>query len=351
MRLNGTYGDHITLVAISQMYNVPIHLISSLGPQPTVNINQENGRQAMVLRHYAEAQDGHYVCLRSTPHSDCSEYEYEEPISDIDSIQTELDEHTSDMDNIQTELDEHNSDMDNIQTKLDEHNSDTDNIQTELDEYNSDMDNIQTELDEHNSNTDNRLTELDEHNSNIDNIQTELDQHNSDMDNIQAELDECITDIGNARTELMGDMDDVQNELDKYISDNKSNWNLLPNEIWLKIIRALLQQCDFKANHACFTFATLNLVNKRFNELTQKCKDNLPRVYCNPELLPKPKSGRHIVCIQSLIRKFDSFSGAVLEIKRIVNFSRWNSAWFVLIPDTHLWLIVLNIFWKNRKRP
>ena len=141
-----------------------------------------------------------------------------------------------------------------------------DNIQTELDEQNSDMDNIQTEHDKHNNDMDSIQTELDEHNSDMGNIQTELDEHNSDMDNIQTEVDECITDIGH-----------VQNELDKYISNNKSNWNLLPNEMWLKIIRAVLQQCDFKANHTCFTFATLNLVNKRFNELTQKCKDNLPK--------------------------------------------------------------------------
>ena len=263
----------------------------------------------MVSVHYAEGQGNHYVCLRSTPNFDCSEYKYDEPISDIDNIQIEIHEHSSDMDNIQTELDEHNSDMESIHTELDQHKSD------------------------------------------VDNIQTEFGKHNSDMGNIQTELGECITDIADARTELMSDMDDVQNELEKYISDNKSNWNLFPNKIWLKIMRAVLQQCNFKANHICLTFVTLNLVNKRFNEPTQKCKDNLPRIYCNPELLPKPKSGKHIVSIQSLIRKFGSFSDVVLEIKRIINFSRWNSAFLVLIPDTRLWFIILNIFWKNRKRP
>ena len=59
------------------------------------------------MGHDAEGQGDHYVCLRSTPNFDYSEYD--EPISDIDNIQTELDEHTSDMDNIQTELDEHKS--------------------------------------------------------------------------------------------------------------------------------------------------------------------------------------------------------------------------------------------------
>ena len=40
MRLNGRYGGHITLDAISRMYDVHTHAISSLGPQATVNINQ-----------------------------------------------------------------------------------------------------------------------------------------------------------------------------------------------------------------------------------------------------------------------------------------------------------------------
>ena len=155
----------------------------------------------------------------------------------------------------------------------------------------------------------------------MDIIQTELDKRNSDMDNIKTEIDECITDIGNARNELMSDMDDAQNELDEYIFDGKSNWNLLPDEIWHKIIKAVLQQSDFKANRICFTFATLNVVNKRFKKI-QKCKANLPRIYSNPQLL----------------------SGVVLEIK-------WNSALLALILDSHSWFIILNIFRKNQKRP
>ena len=95
MCLNGTYGDHIALDVISRMYNVHIQVMSSLGPQVTVNINQENGRQTVVLGHYAEEQRDHHVCLRSTPNFDCSEYEYNKPISNIDKIQTELDKHTT----------------------------------------------------------------------------------------------------------------------------------------------------------------------------------------------------------------------------------------------------------------
>ena len=128
MHVNGTYGDHITLDVISWMYDVHIQVISSLGPHAIVNIKQENGWQTIVLGHYSEGQGDHCVCLRSAPNFDCSEYEYDKPISDIDNIQIELDDHTSGMDNIQTECDEHNIDMDNIQTELDKHNSDMDNI-------------------------------------------------------------------------------------------------------------------------------------------------------------------------------------------------------------------------------
>ena len=45
IRLNWIYGDHITLDAISRVYNVHANVISSLGRQATVNINQERGRQ------------------------------------------------------------------------------------------------------------------------------------------------------------------------------------------------------------------------------------------------------------------------------------------------------------------
>ena len=44
--------------------------------------------------------------------------------------------------------------------------------------------------------------------------------------------------------------------------------------------------------------------------------------YCNPELLSKSKSVKHVVNIQSLTQKFGSFSDVVLEIKETVNFSQ-----------------------------
>ena len=59
------------------------------------------------------------------------------------------------------------------------------------------------------------------------------------MDNIQTELEECTTGTGNAQI-------DGRYIPDNYISDNKTKWNLLPNKIWLKIIRAVLSSAISK---------------------------------------------------------------------------------------------------------
>ena len=43
-----------------------------------------------------------------------------------------------------------------------------------------------------------------------------------------------------------------------------------------------------------------------------------------------------------------SYSGVILELKRIINSSKWNHAWVVLLPDVHSWFIVTNKFWRKR---
>ena len=64
IRLNGTHSDHITLDSISRINNVHIQIISSLGLQVTVNMNQENGWHTMVLGHYAECRRARWpLCL------------------------------------------------------------------------------------------------------------------------------------------------------------------------------------------------------------------------------------------------------------------------------------------------
>ena len=67
MSQQGTYGDHITLQRASELFNVQVLVISTLGPDATTliapsNIYDEN-LPLVVLGHIAEGQGDHYVSL------------------------------------------------------------------------------------------------------------------------------------------------------------------------------------------------------------------------------------------------------------------------------------------------
>ena len=95
-------------------------------------------------------------------------------------------------------------------------------------------------------------------------------------------------------------------------------------------------------NHVCFVLKNLKLVNHQLFSSASKSIEDLPRIYVNnSELLSKPKRGKYVVSIMSLVRKFGSFSGIVLDIRHMLNFSGWNSAWLVLLPCQHSWFIIL----------
>ena len=114
----------------------------------------------------------------------------------------------------------------------------------------------------------------------------------------------------------------------------------------------LLHQCDFNSleNHVCFVLKNLKLVNHRFFSLASKSIEDLPRIYLNnPGVLPKPKRGKFVVSIMSLIRKFGSFSGIVLVIRHMLNFSGWNSPWLVRLLCPRSRFITLDLFWKKRE--
>ena len=111
----------------------------------------------------------------------------------------------------------------------------------------------------------------------------------------------------------------VKNSVDFTIRQPVDYCNNLPDEIWVKIIRFALRDSDFsKENHICKMYNSLLNLNMRFSRIDQSCRDQLPRIYFpNEDLLPKEKNGYITASVISLIRKFGSFSGIVLELKRI----------------------------------
>ena len=65
MARNGTYGDHITLQAITNLFNVQLVIYSTLGTLATQTITPVNGCPiaTFYLGHFAEGAGEHYVCL------------------------------------------------------------------------------------------------------------------------------------------------------------------------------------------------------------------------------------------------------------------------------------------------
>ena len=65
MNKDGTYGDHITLQAASNIFNIQITVHSSLAVEATPMISPftEVGVTNFNLGHFAEGQGEHYVCL------------------------------------------------------------------------------------------------------------------------------------------------------------------------------------------------------------------------------------------------------------------------------------------------
>ena len=65
MAADGTFGDHLTLQAIANLFLIEIHVYSSLGPGATQTISPLNGFPIATFSvgHFAEGNGEHYVCL------------------------------------------------------------------------------------------------------------------------------------------------------------------------------------------------------------------------------------------------------------------------------------------------
>ena len=72
-----------------------------------------------------------------------------------------------------------------------------------------------------------------------------------------------------------------------------------------------------------------------FRLFEKKGMDHLPRVYISdPVALPQQRnSGEIFANMQRIIRSYDSMSGIVLELKRIINSPKWNTAWISLFAE------------------
>ena len=63
MAKNGTYGDHLTLQAAADLFNVEFIVISSPGPAAATVISPQNSVpiSSFYIGHFAEGDGEHYV--------------------------------------------------------------------------------------------------------------------------------------------------------------------------------------------------------------------------------------------------------------------------------------------------
>ena len=91
MARNGTHGDHLTLQAAADIFNIQIVVYSTLGAMATQTISPTNGCPIVTfyLGHFAEGAGEHYVCLADETISDRSDTEYN-CLSPVQDEQTDL---------------------------------------------------------------------------------------------------------------------------------------------------------------------------------------------------------------------------------------------------------------------
>ena len=86
--------------------------------------------------------------------------------------------------------------------------------------------------------------------------------------------------------------------------------------------------------------ATLRAVSTFFKSIVDKVP--LPRLY-----IPELSGHVHRISVKKVIKMKGKNSGAVLELKRIINSNNWSNAWLILVGDSYGRFLIKSIYWKK----
>ena len=123
-----------------------------------------------------------------------------------------------------------------------------------------------------------------------------------------------------------------------------SNYNIgnLPIEILEQIFKIVLMSSAIVfAGNACHAYQKLCGVNKRFRAVTRNLSSMLPRVYIRGGVQFR------ILSVRSLIKRYGTSSGLVMELRRIISSSKWANAWLEVQEDEYDWYFIKKNFWKK----
>ena len=114
-----------------------------------------------------------------------------------------------------------------------------------------------------------------------------------------------------------------------------SNYNIenLPNEVLEQIFKIVLMSSAIEfAGNACHAYQKLCGVNKRFRAVTRNLPSMLPKVYIRGGVQFR------ILSVRSLIKRYGTSSGLVMELRRIISSSKWVNAWLGS-SGRRIWLV------------
>lgn len=117
----------------------------------------------------------------------------------------------------------------------------------------------------------------------------------------------------------------------------------LPNELLEKIFQmVLISSTALFAGNACHSYQSLCGVSTRFRAVTQRLTRMLPRVYISGGVQS------FVISVRSLIKKYGTSSGLIMELKRIISDPKWANAWLEIRKDGYDGCVIKRIFWKKK---
>ena len=120
-------------------------------------------------------------------------------------------------------------------------------------------------------------------------------------------------------------------------------------EIWEKILcHAISQLYCLWPNHRCSLFTRIS-ASRQFYQIIETLKRILPTIYISDSTWLNQQPGNRAVNTQRLFEGFGSWSNIIIELKRIIASSKWNSVWVVLFLDVLGWFFMSNIFRRKNK--
>ena len=358
MARNHTYGDQITLFAAANIFNIDVHIVSTLGigAQHVFHPSSNSPLGSIYLGHFAENHGEHYVSLAPSLH----DTEDRDNLVDSQSLDLGLDSNTA----RPTETDDCRGDTDKTTrltevdssgnnngegpkgidlNEVNDHNDDINDRSSGT--YSNDNENTTAITDVGVDETTDRLTETGTPSINDDcNTCIALPTgtgfndgykpasptriHSNDFDDSGREIEHAGLDTGN-NINGGGDHDDC------IISDNYADVQPFLNYIVLEMI--------IKTALSAFPFmrTSMRAVSRFF-------KSTVDKVPCARVYIPELEAKTKVISVQKIIRLRGAGSGAVAAVREAVKSSQWNHAWLKLEPQPNGWFCITGIYWRKK---